>query len=370
MWQKVMNIFLVFCLLFPVVTQASITIAVITPKAGAFSAEGAEISAGAQKAVEEINEAGGLLKQKIHILPVDDQCNDNIAVSTAQMLALQKQKKVALVIGPYCANAFTSVAEIYSNAKIPQIVPNTISASYKETKQKGLIKMLGYNTQQAEDFFAYYNMHLAGSQVAIISNSKNSNSTNIATAVYEQFQKHGKSALLKNYTYQQTNKDYEALAAQIVAEGSKIAFITGTTADIKKIARYLKSEWSEFMIFADKYIATKEYLKYLGDDANGTYFMSLSGQNDDPEFAETMVSLRLSGLETEGLALYGYTAVKIWENLAQQTGTFDYAKIIKKMKGNKIHTPLGRFIFNAGTPKSNEKYTIYLYNQGTFQRVY
>ena len=71
------------------------------------------------------------------------------------------------------------------------------------------------------------------------------------------------------------------------------------------------------MIFADKYIATKEYLKYLGDDANGTYFMSLSGQNDDPEFAETMVSLRLSGLETEGLALYGYTAVKygkIWHN--------------------------------------------------------
>ncbi len=364
------NIFWLLVWLFPPLTQAAVTVAVITPRAGVYLTEGTELLAGVQNAVDEINEDGGLLKQKINILPIDDQCNDNIAVSTAQMLSLQKHRNIALVIGPYCDNALAEVAEIYAQANIVQIIPNTVSDSHKNTKQKGLIKMLGYSSQQAADFFDYYNTHLAGEVIALISNTKNIASIEMATAIQEQFQKHGKLAMLKNYTYQQTNKDYESLAAQIVADGVKVAFVTGSAANIKKIARYLKSEWHDFMIFTDKYAATKEYFKYLGDDAEGTYFMSLSGQTDDPEFAETMVALRLSGLETEGLSLFGYTAVKIWEFLARQAGTFNYAKVAKKINGNKIRTPLGRFIFNTGAPKNNEKYTIYLYQDSVFHRVY
>lgn len=367
-WFK--NIFWLLLWLFPTLTQATVTVAVITPKAGVYITEGAELLAGAQKAVDEINEAGGLLKQKVNILPIDDQCSDNIAVSTAQMLSLQKHRNIALVVGPYCDNALAETAEIYARADIVQIIPNTVSESHKNTKQKGLIKMLGYSSQQAADFFDYYNTHLAGEVIALITNTKNTASVELTTAIQEQFQKHGKSAMLKNYTYQQTNKDYEALAAQIVAEGIKVAFITGSAANIKKMSRYLKSEWRDFIIFTDKHAATKEYFKYLGDDADGTYFMSLSGQNDAPEFAETMVALRLSGLETEGLSLFGYNAVKIWENLARQAGTFNYAKMAKKINGNKIRTSLGRFIFNGGAPKNNEKYTIYLYQQGVYQRVY
>lgn len=364
------NIFWLLIWLFPTLAQATVTVAVIVPRAGVYITEGSELLAGVQKAVDEINEAGGLLKQKISILPIDDQCSDNIAVSTAQMLSLQKHRNIALAVGPYCDNSLAEAAKIYAQADIVQIIPNTVDDSHKSTKQRGLIKMLGYKSQQAIDFFDYYNAHLAGEIIALITNIKNTASVEMTTAIQEQFQKHGKSTMLKNYTYQQTNKDYETLAAQIVAEGAKVAFITGSAANIKKMARYLKSEWHDFIIFTDKYAATKEYFKYLGDEADGTYFMSLSGQNDDPEFAETMVKLRLKGLETEGLSLFGYTAIKIWEALARQSGTFNYAKVVKKINGNKIRTPLGRFIFNAGAPKNNEKYTIYLYQDGVFHRVY
>ena len=87
------NIFWLLIGLFPTLTQAAVTVAVVTPKAGVYVAEGTELLAGAQKAVDEINEAGGLLKQKINILPIDDQCSNNIAISTAQMLSLQLRLK-------------------------------------------------------------------------------------------------------------------------------------------------------------------------------------------------------------------------------------------------------------------------------------
>lgn len=353
---------------------SAVTVAVISPKAGVYTKQGAEIFEGVRHAVDEINSNGGILKQKIKLLPIDDQCNNNIALSTAHMLSLNKHQTISLIVGPFCTNDFEEITSIYASSGILQIIPTTISPSLKKSKQKGLIKMLGYSSGQAVDFFEYYNKHFAGEAVAILENLENAESVAIADAVRDEFQKHGKSVMLKSYTYQQNNEDtkikYDMLAAKIVAEKNKIAYVTGTPKNIRKIVRYLKSEWSDFIIFTEQNAATDEYFEYLGSDADGTYFLSLNGQISDPDLAEEMVKLRLSGFAAEGLALYGYSAVKIWEALVKKAGTFDYAKVSKKINGNKIKTLLGSYYFTSGAPKNNEKYTIQLYNNGTFEKVY
>ncbi len=356
-----------------VAASASVTIAVITPKAGVHARQGEEIFTGVQHAVDGINAAGGLLKQKVKILPIDDQCSNNIAISTAQMLTLSKQQNPVLVIGPYCQNAFADVTDTYSRAGMLQIIPTAISVALKNVKHKGLIKMLGYSSQQAKDFFAYYNKHLAGEKVALIHNPDDKESLAIAEAIRDEFQTHGKSILLQNYTYDDEGNDgkvkYDVLAAKIVAQGNKIAFVTGTEKNIRKMARYLKSERASFMIFTDRYTASEKYFDYLGDDADGTYFMSLNGQINEPDLAEEMVQLRLSGFEPEGLALYGYSAVKIWEQLVKKAGSFDYAKVSKKINNNKIETTLGSYYFSGGEPKQSEKYIVQRYHNGTLEKI-
>lgn len=349
---------------------ANMTVAVITPKAGVWAKQGAELTAGVKKAAEEINANGGLLKQKIKILDIDDQCNDSIAVSTAQMLALRKDKKIALVIGPYCSNSFEAVAQTYASAKIFQIIPTTVDYAQAKTVQKGLVKMLGYTTQQAVDFFKYYNAHFAGEKVAIISNLQNGQSSEIAQAVYDQFAKHGKTVVVQNYTYDMTQNDYEKLAKRVIKDGNKLAFVTGSAKDIRKTARYLKERNKDFIVFINKYQATDEYFKSLEELAEGTYVLELSGKNNDPEFAETLVKLRLSGFETDGLALYGYSALKLWEALVKKAGSFDYAKVSAKANNGKIKTDLGSHMFHNGAPKNNESYAVFLYQNGHFSKVY
>lgn len=234
--------------------------------------------------------------------------------------------------------------------------------------------MLGYSSGQAADFFEYYNKHFAGETVALLENREDAESVAVAEAVRDEFQKHGKSVMLKSYTYQENNENtkikYDILAAKIVAEKNKIAYVTGTAKNIRKMVRYLKSEWADFTIFTELNAATDEYFKYLGNDADGTYFLTLNRQINDPDLAEEMVKLRLSGFEPEGLSLYGYSAVKIWESLVKQVGTFNYAKVSKKINGNKIKTPLGSYYFTSGEPRNNERYTIQRYQNGTFEKVY
>ena len=79
--------------------------------------------------------------------------------------------------------------------------------------------------------------------------------------------------------------------------------------------------------------------------------------------------MRLSGFETDGLALYGYEAVKLWAALVQKAGSFDYSKLAKAANNGKIKTSLGKLIFHNGTPKTSESYAIYQYQNGLFEKV-
>jgi branched-chain amino acid transport system substrate-binding protein len=349
---------------------ANVHIALVVPKEGNYKQQGLELINGVQKAVDEINNDGGVLDKKINLMVIDDQCNDSIAISTAQMLTILKQSKINLVIGPYCANSFEKVADIYSKGKIFQIIPTTVNYNQAKTIKKGLVKMLGYTNQQAKDFFAYYNSTYAGEEVAIISNSKDEESMDEAYAIINEFKKHGKSIILKLYTYDMTNKNYGDLAEKVINEGNTLAFVLGSPTNIKKMSLSLKKNDKNFIIFTNKYAATSEYFNYLDDLANGTYFMKIRGKEDNPDFAETLVKLRLSGFETDGLSLHGYSAVKLWANLVEKSKSFAYEKLSENINDKKIQTEFGNKVFHNGVPEKNETYSIMKYENGEYIKVY
>lgn len=350
--------------------RAEVTVAAVVPKSETYEQQGSELLKGIQKAIDETNKDGGLLGQKIELLPIDDQCNNSIAISTAQMLTILKNKNINLVIGPYCANSFDEVADIYAKAQIFQIIPTAINYTQAKTIKKGLVKMLGYTNQEARDFFTYYNKTFAGNKVAVISNASDSESMEEANAVIKEFTQHGKSILVKLYTYDMTKKDYDKLADMVVRDGYQMAFLLGTAKNIRKMARALKDDDENFIIFTNKYLAPKDYFDYLGDLANGTYFMELRGHNDDPDFAETLVKLRLSGFETEGLSIYGYSAVKLWTQLVKKANSFDYNKLSAAVNDKNIRTEFGNRMFHNGAPKVSEPYAIFKYADEQYEKVY
>lgn len=365
---KYIVVFTVF--LFAQAVEARVTIALIAPKAGDYLQQGNELTKGVKKAVDEINSSGGLRGKKIKLLLVDDECNDAMAISTAQMLAVSKENPLNLVIGPYCANSFGTVADVFANAKIFQIIPTTVNYSQAKTIKRGLVKMLGYTSQQAVDFFKFYNANFAGMNVAVINSTTDEDSMQEAEAIIKEFARHGKSIVIKHYTYQMTDKDYDDLAEKVIDEKNQIAFLLGTAKNIRKMARAIREENEDFIIFTNKYRATDEYIRYLDRWAEGTYFMELRGKDDNPEFTETLVKLRLSGLDTEGLSLYGYAAVNLWKELVNNAKSFDYNKLSAALNNKTIKTEFGNKMFHNGAPKVSESYAVYKYENEIFDKVY
>lgn len=357
---------------FPWAANADVNIAVVAPLAGDYENLGKELVSGARIAVNEINHNGGLNGEKINLVVVDDQCNDTLAVSTAQMIAVNSspKDKMNLVIGPYCQNALKDVAAIYAKAKILQIVPTSVSGYELANKPKTTIALVGNSEQQSLAFFTYYLKNFDLQKMALVYNGANKEIVGVAAALQEEFFKAGKMLDFKSYNFTSYDEDYDQLAEDILDDKSKVVLILGNRNEVTSLAKELKSEDENLAVFVNRYQIEGYYGKKMGKYANGTYFLSLPTLKENTEFTETLVKMRLLGIEPEGLSVYAYSAVKLWADMVEKEDSYKFDKLSILAKNMTINTAWGEENFVNGMPKTPVNYSIYKLNNGEYTQVY
>lgn len=353
--------------------NAVINMAVIAPRAGELKPFGDELVQGAQIAVEDINAQGGINGERINLIIVDDQCDDSLAISTAQMMAVNStpEDKMHMVIGPYCQNSFSQVADIYARAKIFQIIPTAVSSQNTSHKQGGLVKLLGKKERQGEDVFNFYEQNFEGNRLALVYDSGIREVVDIAAALQQEFRNRDLSKYLGTFNFADYEDDYEKMATEILNMGASVAYILGNSEDIENLSHELKHEDEEFIIFTNRYQVDTNYIESMGNHAKGTYMVGLPSLKNNPDFTETLVKMRLLGIEPEGLGVYSYSAVKLWQNLAVQNKSFQYDKLAHSIETERFITPWGEIMFNEGIPDIELNYGIYqIKDNGEYTQVY
>ena len=350
---------------------ADVNIAVIAPQAGESQTFGEELISGVKMAVDGINAQGGLRGEKINLITVDDRCDDRLAVSTAQMMAVNTSQtdKISMVIGPYCSNAFEQVSGIYAKANIFQIVPTALSTKTAGKDYQGLVKMAGYKDRQSVDFYNFYTKRYPEARVAIVYDSNDREIVEIAASLQQEFKKHGKLNKLQAFSYT-SYEDADDLAETVAKSGIRLAYILGSPTQSAEMAKLLKDEDESFVIFVNKYKAQEDYDEIMGDLAEDTYYVGLPSLKDSPDFAETLVKLRLHGVEPEGLGVYGFSAVKLWEELVKKADSFEYKKLASALNSGSIETVWGETMFNNGNPEKALNYGIFMRQGGQYTQVY
>ncbi len=351
------KIYYLFCFLyfgFTYETCADMNIAVVVPRSGAYKSFGDEIVYGAQIAADEINKKGGILKQKLNLLPIDDVCSENLALSTAQMLSLKQEEKPDLVIGPYCSEGVAEIAEVYAHNKIFQIVPAFLNEKEMGTQPQNIIRLFGNKEQAAQDIFDFYNQKFASQKIALISYGD----TSFEKSIFKVFQNHGKSALLTIYGY----KDFEsanALAQKIKEQREDVVLSFSEPTSTAQIIRKLAEISPKTTFITSRYLANTDFLSIADDDLDTAYFMGLSEFEDYPEMTSEIVRLRLKGISFSGLNIYGYTAVKMWAELATKNKSASYDRLVTSIRKYGFKTSWGETFFTNGKSKRTMNYLFY-----------
>ncbi|MDT0158818.1 branched-chain amino acid ABC transporter substrate-binding protein [Microbacterium sp. ARD32] len=202
-------------------SDGPIKIGMLAPFSGSESAFGDYMKNGAQLAVDEINDDGGIDGRELELLVEDGACDATTAVAAANKLVTNG---IVASVGGYCSGATLPTLPIFDEAKIPMVIPAANSNELVSQHLPGVFLINGTGTQQAQAAVKY--AQKSGAKVVATIDDATSYSADLAKSFGEQAEDAGLTVKFQA-TVTPGENDYSAVATQLAKEKPDLVYWTG-----------------------------------------------------------------------------------------------------------------------------------------------
>ena len=341
---------------------ADIKIGVAGPMTGQYASFGAQMQGGAEQAVADINEAGGVNGQQLELMVGDDACDPKQAVAVANQAA---GEGVVFMAGHFCSGSSIPASQVYAEEGIVQISPASTNPDFTDKRPgDGIFRMCGRDDQQGEVAGKFLMDNFADKKVAFV-HDKTAYGKGLADATMAVYEKAGgKPALYEAYTAGE--KDYTALVSKLKAEGVGVLYVGGYHTEAGLMARQMKEQGMDTVLVSGDALVTDEYWAITGDAGEGT-LMTFSPDPRKNEIAKPVVDkLLAAGKTAEGYALYTYAAIQAWAQAATAAKSTEFDAVVKALNEGTFDTVLGASEFDEKGDVKLPGYVFYEWKGGKY----
>ena len=345
--------------------QAQIKIAVAGPMTGQYAAFGAQLRAGAQQAVADIDKAGGVLGQQLALSVGDDACDPRQAVSVANQFADQGVKFVA---GHYCSGSSIPASKVYGEEGILEITPASTNPDYTDKGGWQTFRLCGRDDQQGKVAGDYIASHFKGRKVAVL-NDNTAYGKGLADETQKNMQADGvQPALVQTYT--PGEKDYSAVVSRMKAAGIEVIYIGGYHTEAGLIIRQAREAGLNATLISGDALTTKEFWQIAGPAGQGTLMTFAPDVSKRASAAAVVREFTDAHVDPEGYTLYTYAAVQIWAEAATKAGTADPQKVAAALKSDgPWPSILGPISFDKKGDVEGPSYVFYVWKDGAYSEL-
>lgn len=346
--------------------QAEIKIGIAAPLSGNSLNAGEQQEIGALKAIEDLNERGGLLGEKIVPISVDDYCDPQKAKVVAKQLV---NEGTTLVIGHLCSGCSLAASKIYEEAGIIMITPGSSNPRVTDQGGPNVFRVFGRDDQQGTIAGDYLANHFANKNIAILHDGS-AYGKGLAEIAKGQLNKRGVTEVLfKQFAANQ--RSYHKTIDKLVDKEVDVIYIGGYEADLGIIVRQAKNVLPSIRVFSGDGLMSQDFLRYAGNAGAGSYFTFGPDMRLNPEAAEVVDTIRNDyAFEPEGYTLYSYAAVQAWAQAVQQARSLDQKAVIEALQEGSFNTVLGTIGFNdKGDATGLSSFVWYVYDEEGYNRV-
>jgi branched-chain amino acid transport system substrate-binding protein len=352
-----------FALIAPA-AYADIDIAMVAPMTGSDASHGEQLRDGALQAVEDLNAAGGVLGQKLHLSVHDDVCDPKQAVAIANQLA---SAPPAVVVGHFCSGSSIPASDVYAEEGILMITPGSTNPKLTDAGHWNVFRICGRDDQQGalagKDLIKLF----PGKKIAII-DDRQTYSQGLADETRKALNAGGMKETL-NDTITPGEKDYSALVAKLKQAGIDVVYYAGYPVEAGSIVRQMKEQGLTTVMVSGDAVVSRDFWAVTGAAGDGTMMTFSPDPTRDPKNAAVVSRLKAAGRLTDGYPLFSYAAVQAWAMAATKAGSADARKVADQLHALTFDTTRGPVKFDAKGDVQGNNYVLYRWHDGAYSEL-
>ena len=342
---------------------ADIRIAVAGPMKGQFAAFGEEMRTGAEKAVADLNAAGGVNGETLVLEIADDGCDADQAAAVANQLI---GKGVVFVAGHLCFNSSIAASQVYAGAGILQISPATTLPKFTDERPgDGIFRLAPRDDRQAEVAGRFLAENFGGKRIALL-HDKTAYGKGLTDAVKAVINGLGTSESMA-LGFDAGGDDFRSLVSQLKLQAVDVVYLGGYHPEAGLIKLEMGRQGLDAVLVAGDALMTADYWSVAGEAGNGTLLTYPEIPRDRPEAQSLVEALEDAGLSADRFTLTTYAAIQAWAQAVEAAGSTALPEVASALRSATFDTVVGAVTFDENGDGNLPDYIVYEWRDGVPQ---
>lgn len=346
---------------------AETVVGIAGPLSGNVALNGEQQDLGAQRAILDLNEAGGVLGNTVEFVSVDDACDVDQSIAAAKRLIAAN---VNVVIGHLCSRSSIAASELYDAAGIVMISPASTNPAVTEAGRNGVFRTIGRDDAQAAVAADFILERFADRRIALLHDG-NTYGRGLVEGVKAELNAAGKQEALF-VSFESDQESYAATIANVIAAQADVVYaVSNGVNDVALLTRQLKEVMPTAVLISADSMAGDGFSLIAGEAASGTYFTFGPDARLAPRAAEVVASFREEeAYEPEGYTLYSYAAVQAWAQAVESARTLSPPEVISVLRSETFDTVIGDISFDEkGDVTGVDNFVMYVWGASGYAQV-
>lgn len=315
-----------------VANPETIKIGGMAPLTGALAIYGVTTTNGAELAVKEINENGGILGKKIEYIMLDTKGDSTEAVMAYNKLV---DEKVTGIIGEITSKPTLAVAEVAVQDNMPLITPTGTQVDITEAGPN-VFRVCFTNPYQGKVLAITSKERLGADTVAVMLNNSSDYSDGITKAFIEESEKLGMKVMGVE-GYSDGDKDFRPQLTKLAAMNPDVVLIPEYYEQAALIATQAREVGvKSIFVGSDGWDGIAKTLDKSSYSAiENSYFTNHFSMEDQSEKIQNFLKDYRETYKEDPSAFsaLGYDAIYMMKSAIEKAGTTDKQKVVDALKG-------------------------------------
>jgi branched-chain amino acid transport system substrate-binding protein len=308
--------------------QGDIIVGEFASMTGSEATFGINSDNGLQLAVEDINNAGGLLGgRKIKVIREDTQ--SKAGQPSAAVKKLIASDRAVAIIGEIASSRSMEAAPICQEAKIPMISPGSTNPAVTE-KGDYIFRVCFIDPFQGTVMAKFALENLKAKKVALLTDTTSDYSKGLSQYFQEYFKAHGGEIILeRSYSGGGKDKDFRAQLTAIKAAKPDLIFLPGYYTEAGLIGKQARTLGIKVPLLGGDGWDSPKLAEIAGTALDGCYFSTHFSPADKSPKVQDFVKRYVAKFKDapDGMAPLGYDAMMILADAIKRAGSTDGDKV-------------------------------------------